>query len=288
VQPSAASPDPELVAEVRAFLRRPAAEREPHRLGKGKLHDVYRLQRVRQDAEAVIIKVRGRETMRVRLLNLVAGLRHMMATGEVTRLRQARVQDRWEWERRCTEGWQELGLPSVEYLPFPDPDVRVMREVDMHPLATYLREGERSLEERLRALRDVAGTMYIRHMRIQVTGRLQLFHEEPHTGNILYAPGMAILFDQEFHPDVSRSAAYLAAGELVALAQSALRDLGHGHGEALAGAFVEGYPDRSILELAGDLLIGHGRRWRWLRRRRPVGSLELGLLFQRVLARKGG
>jgi hypothetical protein len=268
--------DAALVATVQAFLAQPRPAREGHRLGKGKLHDVYRLE---HEGQPLVIKVRGRESLTVRVHNYLKGLQHLAATGERTRLQEARVRDRWEHERRCTEGWQALGFETVRYLPFPDPSVRVMHDTQLPTLAMVLRDPEVPVPEKHLALKDVASFMFIRHQRIRAAGLLHLFHEEPHTGNVFYEPGRAIFFDQEFLPDPARPAEHHAAAELVALAQSAVRDLGYTEVEAAIQAQVSGYPDHHIVLLAARLLEARRARRRWSPRRRPVTASQLARCF---------
>jgi hypothetical protein len=270
--------DVELIEAVRAFLGSPAEDRARHTVGKGKLHRVYRIE---HGGARYVVKVKGRETLQVRLVNWWKGLRHYAVTGETNRLERARVDDRWKNELMTAVGWKALGFETLHFLPYPDPDVRLMRDAELPTLAEHLRDPGTERRFKLFSLKEVAGIMFARHTLVSAASDPTLFHEEPHTGNLLYQPGRLIYFDQEFLPDPTKPDIHHAAVELIALAQSALRDLGYEAPAEVIAAIARGYPDPQILETAARILDVRRPRWAWLApRRSPVSAEELAGFFR--------
>ena len=270
--------NPELNQAVRDFLSLPAAAREPHRLGKGKLHHVYRLKHA---DTSYVIKVRGRDGLRVQLRNWWKGIRHYAVTGEITRMRLSSVTDRWKNEVMTAVGWMQLGLPTIVFVPFPDEDVRVQFDVGFGTLAEHLRDPAHDRKFKLYSLMEVAGIMFARHTIIAASGNPHLFHEEPHSANLLYRPGELIYVDQEFLPDETKPDMHHAACELIALTQSVIRDLDYEDPEEVVAAIAHGYPDPQTLETVSRLLDVRRPRWRWpYSARAPVNTEELAVMFR--------
>lgn len=266
----------EIADGIRTFLAQPAGERAPHRLGKGKLHSVYR---VALPSGSFIAKVKGRETLRVRLVNKYKGVRHFATTGEITRMTRARVDDRWHNEIETVAAWQTSGLAGPVPVPYPDDNVQVFIDAGFGTLSEHLRSSEDDKFKRF-SLMEVAGIMFARHTMISALSNQHLFHEEPHTANLLYRPGELVYIDQEFLPDDSKPDIHHAASELIALAQSAIRDLDYQKPEEIVAAIAHGYPDPQTLETVARLLDVRRLRWRFLGGRSPVSSERLATMFR--------